>query len=326
MHPVHGHILTTISGNWRKASTSGPTLLTKSCHDIDFLLWLISEPDIPGLRQHEAYHAPSSVASYGSLNVFRKERKPQAAGKATNCLSCPIEKECHFSAPKIYWEKGVCANLGGWPADVVVPDIEDLLDEGGLEAARNGLNRRLAEDYTQEMSVQEIEARPWYGRCVYEGDNDVCDDQVVYITWDPDTDSGATAKRATFHMTAFTDGVCTKNTRIFGTKGEIQTDGRLIVVKNFVTGETQEIRPPLSAGGHNGGDFGLVRQFVLAIDAVKNGRMSLDEAQVGFIGCTAQDIIVSHAMVFAAEEAGKTNSSVDWGKWWKENVSNVDCR
>lgn len=84
---VHGHIITIISGNWRKSSTPGPTLLTKSCHHIDFLLWLISEPDVPGSRQHEAYHAPSSVASYGSLNVFRKERKLRAAGKATNCLS-----------------------------------------------------------------------------------------------------------------------------------------------------------------------------------------------------------------------------------------------
>ena len=99
-----------------------------------------------------------------------------------------------------------------------------------------------------------------------------------------------------------------------------------IVVNNFVTGETQEIRPPLSIGGHNGSDFGLVKQFVLAIDAVKNGQMTLDEAQVEFIGCTARDIIKSHAMVFAAEDAQKTKSSVDWNKWWKENVSIVDCR
>lgn len=70
-------------------------------------------------------------------------------------------------------------------------------------------------------------------------------------------------------MTAFTDGVCTKKTRIFGTKGEIQADGRPIIVNNFVTSETQEIRPLLSAGGHSGGDFGLVGRFVLAIDAVK---------------------------------------------------------
>ncbi len=55
----------------------------------------------------------------------------------------------------------------------------------------------------------------------------------------------------------------------------------------------------------------MVRQFVLAIDAVKNGQMSLDEAEVEFIGCTAQDVITSHAMVFAAEEARKTNSSMD---------------
>jgi hypothetical protein len=208
--------------------------------------------------------------------------------------------------------------------DVVVPDIEELLDEGGLGAAQDGLNRRLAEDYAEEMPVNEIESRTWYGRCVYEGDNDVCDDQMVYITWDDNANTGEMAKRATFHMTAFTEGVCTKRTRIFGTKGEVHTDGKLLVVRNFLTGETQEIRPPLSVGGHSGGDFGLVKQFVLAIDAVKNGRMSLERAQIEFIGCTAQDIIASHAMVFAAEEARKTKSSVDWNKWWEEKVSDVD--
>lgn len=278
------------------------------------------EPNIPQPGQQRGTpHLPSSVSSSGSLAFFRQPRKPRAAKKATNCLSCPIEKECHFSARKIYWEQGICQGLGGWPVNVVVPDIEDYLDEGGLKGAATGLDRKLAEDYTEDTPSHEVSSRQWYGRCVFESDNDVCDDQTVQITWDDDEASGRMAKRANFHMTAFTHGVCTKQTKIFGTRGQIETDGKLITVHDFVAGETREIRPPLAAGGHSGGDFGLMKQFILAVDALKNGQMDLECAQVEHIGCTAQDIVRSHAMVFAAEEARKSRASIDWAKWWDEN-------
>ncbi|KAJ5086900.1 hypothetical protein NUU61_008207 [Penicillium alfredii] len=216
-----------VVGNWRNESTSGPTLLTKSCHDIDFLLWLMCEPNIPQPdQQRDTPYLPSSVSSSGSLTFFRQPRKLRVAKKATNYLSCPIEKECHFSARKIYWEQGTCQELGGWPLNVVVPDIEAYLDEGGLNGAASGLDRKLKEDYTEETPSQEVSSRQWYGRCVFESDSDVCDDQTVHITWDDDEPSGRMAKRATFHMTAFTQGVCTKQTKIFGTRGEIETNGK----------------------------------------------------------------------------------------------------
>ncbi|KAL8899031.1 MAG: hypothetical protein Q9192_001777 [Flavoplaca navasiana] len=37
-----------------------------------------------------------------------------------------------------------------------------------------------------KTSPAAIESRPWFGRCVYESDNDVCDDQLVKINWDDD--------------------------------------------------------------------------------------------------------------------------------------------
>ena len=72
--------------------------------------------------------------------------------------------------------------------------------------------------------------------------------------------------------------------------------------------------------GHGGGDDGLATQFVQAVGAVKDGRMSVEEAQKKFIGCTLEEVVQSHAMVFAAEEARKQRVVVDWPSWWQKNV------
>jgi hypothetical protein len=100
---------------------------------------------------------------------------------------------------------------------------------------------------------------------------------------------GKIGKSATFHMTACTESICTKKIRIFGTKAEVKTDGWLIRVRDFVSGKTRKVRPPMSTGGHSRGDFGLMRQFILAIDVVKNDQVGLKRAQIEFIGCTAAD-------------------------------------
>jgi hypothetical protein len=57
-----------------------------------------------------------------------------------------------------------------------------------------------------------------------------------------------------------------------------------------------------------------------AVDAVKNRGMPVDEAQAQFIGCGVEDIVRSHAVVFAAEEARVNKKIVDWDEWWRTNV------
>src|SRR5262249_10566848 len=146
----------------------------------------------------------------------------------------------------------------------------------GLEAASKMLLGNLGEDWSEKMSTEEVEARPWFGRCVFEADNDVCDDQCVTITWDDDpvTKNGESvlhgrgAKTAQFHMVAFTEDICERRGRIYGTNGEIEYDSRTIKVYNFSTGYTKVHRPHISGGGHGGGDDGLARQFLTAVEAV----------------------------------------------------------
>jgi len=257
------------------------------------------------------------------------------AGSATNCLRCPAERECLYSAKKIYDEGQVQHGNGGWPINIIDPEIEDLMKskqstEDG--SAKLRLLERLSEDYDGTTSQEEIDRRPWFGRCVYEAGNDVCDDQVVTMMWEDDPPptnrldatgdnlQGRGAKVATFHMVASTEKQCERRGRIYGTKGEIEYDSKTIRVYDFVNKEAQIHKPHQPGGGHGGGDAGLAQQFVKAIEAVKMHGMSVAEAQKIHVGCTLEDIIRSHAMVFAAEEARKDKKVVDWAAWWQRNV------
>lgn len=59
---------------------------------------------------------------------------------------------------------------------IVVPDIESY---GSGEPANNALLAELAHDYDATVLDEQISKRNWFGRCVYESDNDVCDEQIV---------------------------------------------------------------------------------------------------------------------------------------------------
>jgi hypothetical protein len=56
------------------------------------------------------------------------------------------------------------------------------------------------------------------------------------------------------------------------------------------------------------------------MDAVKSHGMSVAEAQKVHLGCTLEEVIRSHAFVFAAEEARKTQDVIQWDQWWQEKV------
>lgn len=59
---------------------------------------------------------------------------------------------------------------------------------------------------------------------------------------------------------------------------------------------------------------------MLAVDLVKNHGEGVDNAQKEYIGCSLEEIIRSHAMVFAAEEARKTKTTVDFPTYWENEV------
>nr|POF03865.1 glucose--fructose oxidoreductase [Quercus suber] len=315
-----------VRGQWRKEKTSAPSLLTKSCHDIDFILWLFCSK----IRPQDRPHLPNWVSSNGSLKQFRKARKPKEAGTATNCLSCPIKETCMYSASRIYNDRHLAKGITRWPIDIVNPEVETILHNEGPEKARIALLETLGEDYDADStSVPDIESRQWYGRCVWESDNDVCDDQIVTFQWDDEKDTGSAinpnAKTATFHMIASTLAQCERRGRIYGSHGEISYDSKLITVHDFRTDTTRTYTPEVPKNSHHGGgDDGLTQMYVKAVAAVMAGESSVRDAQQNFLGCTIEDMVRSHAAVFAAEEARRERKVVDWKEWWRDNVEIVD--
>lgn len=250
-HQAHSFV----RGNWRNEAESGFMLLTKSCHDLDWLRYMMGVPC-------------EAVSSFGTLKHFRKEEQPE--GASDRCLDCAVEATCPYSARRIYMtvlERGHT----GWPVNVLVPDPTP---ETVLEALRTGP----------------------YGRCVYACDNDVVDNQVVNMQF-------AGGRTATFTMTAFTK-MAHRKTYIFGTRGQLYTDGRYIEHYDFLTDSTSTIdmeAPDITAlGGHGGGDYWLMHSFVQA----------LIDNDPRHILSGPDETLESHLIVFAAEQARKENRVV----------------
>lgn len=229
--------------------------------DSTFMLLAKSCHDIDWLH-HVVGRRISRVSSFGGLTYFTEANAP--AGAASRCVDCPLQDTCAYSATTLYRGRLRAGDLG-WPLNAVV----DVPTEVNLERA--------------------LREGP-YGRCVYHADNDVVDHQVVALEFD----GGASG---TFTMTGFNTGGH-RRTRIFGSLGEIVTDGETIEVFEFATGrrELVDLDPEGDAtagGGHGGGDGGLMQAFVTA---VATGDRSLIQS-----GPTVS--LSSHLAVFAAERA-----------------------
>ena len=215
----------------------------------------------------------SSVASFGDLTYFRKENAPE--GAAERCCDCPLKDECRFSAYRSYLPLA-----GNWPAAVLT---DDQSEAGLREAIRTGP----------------------YGRCVYHCDNNVCDQQVTILKFE----NGVTA---TFNLSGFTN-LMTRTMKIMGEDGEIRASEaeNVIEVTRFAGNSTEKseseiIRPELPTSGHNGGDSGIIDDFL----SMMEGRDSVSATEI-------HESVESHMMACAAEEARLTGKVVNLAEFRK---------
>ncbi|MCB9260697.1 MAG: Gfo/Idh/MocA family oxidoreductase [Ignavibacteriales bacterium] len=105
-----------VRGNWRNEKESTPSLLSKSCHDLDIIYWLLDKKC-------------KQVSSFGSLNYFNKANSPM--GSAKKCTGgCEVESKCTYSAKRIYFDKkewGVShlIDLQPWDSEKVMKALNE---------------------------------------------------------------------------------------------------------------------------------------------------------------------------------------------------------
>ena len=205
-----------------------------------------------------------TIAADGSLHLFKKENAPE--GAPLRCTDgCPHESTCPYSAIDIYVTRK--QHLG-------VFDLKNRRDEN---------------------EIMEKIKTTGYGRCVYHCDNDQPDHYVSQMTFED-------GKTASFTMDAFTPWGG-RRTRIMGTTGFIEGDGKTFTVYDFRSNKKKVWNMDVvdaeeyKGSGHGGGDFALVRDFIEAVATQDNNRLS----------STIEASIESHIMGFAAEKSRKSN-------------------
>jgi len=251
-----------VRGNWRNSDESTPMILQKTCHDMDILAWLVGKKC-------------KRVHSFGSLTHFKAENAPEGAPEY--CVDdCPHEKDCPYSAIKLYrndkenaWFRTTCTHMAN-------PTDEDV-----------------------ERAIRTSD----YGRCVYKCNNNVVDHQIVNLEFEDDCIVSMT-------MSAFTKGG--RRIRIMGTKGELFADMEdpIIKIYSFKDSSFKEINLDLVStddsitGGHGGGDAGIIYALSDLINGVPNDSV-----------CDIRESCDNHMISFAAEESRLTGRVVDMEKF-----------
>ena len=105
-----------VRGNCGNEKESTPSLLSKSCHDLDIIYWILGKKC-------------KLVTSFGGLAYFRAEHAP-AGGTAQCTGGCAIEKTCPYSAKRIYlteriWDTGHLIDLQPWEEGKVLKAIQE---------------------------------------------------------------------------------------------------------------------------------------------------------------------------------------------------------
>jgi predicted dehydrogenase len=242
-----------VRGPWRREDESGPMLLTKSCHDLDWLSFVVGSP-------------ATKVSSFGSRTLFTAANKPAEA--SDRCTTCVVEPECPYSAVAMY-------HAG--------------LDPERIEAY---FTRIVTLDMTAAAVDEALRTGP-YGRCVFASDNDVVDHQVVSIEYASGVAAAFTVVAATRHED--------RRTSIFGSGGQMTTDGSTVEVYDFLRRQTATYDVTGDGSGHGGGDGAMLAAF---LDALRLGEPEQFPSH-------GEASLATHRIVFAAERARTSGSVVE---------------
>lgn len=219
-HFAHSYV----RGQWRKSDESSPLIVAKSCHDMDIMLYLLGNK------------RTKKISSFGSLSFFNHMNYDPKI-MAPNCFDCSIEKQCPYSALKIYGTDKIKSIV---------------FDKSSIE------------NFNKDLKHSQ------YSRCVFDSDNDVVDHQATIIEFD----GGITA---TFNLSAFTSKVnrTLKVMCEYG-EIRAREKPYLIEIHDFRTDTVEEIDLKVSEGGHGGGDENFIIDFMKQYRGDKQFLSTLD--------------------------------------------------
>lgn len=199
------------------------------------------------------------VSAFGSLSLFKPENAP--ANSADRCLNCSVESKCPYSAVKIYLKERRYLYVFDMPQD---------------------------KSKHEHFLIDKLKTTN-YGKCVYRCKNDQCDHYAMTMKFE----GGSTAG---FNMEAFTS-YGGRHTRIMGTKGDIVGNMKQFTITDFLTNQktvwNEDITDLPGYEGHAGGDWGIMKDFILAVSNHDNS----------FLSSTIDVSIESHVMGFRAEDS-----------------------
>lgn len=234
-------------------------LLSKCSHDLDMMAWLMS-----GIK-------PAGVSSIGSVFQFKPEMAPPAAG--THCfLDCPIERECAYSARRLYIE-----HPQRWANNI----WHDCGCDGCPEAER--------------IRILSERDNP-YSRCVYRCGLQIVDHQSVLVCF-----ADGAAGTLSMNGGAAASG---RHIHITGTKGEIigTFEEQRFTISRIApeadggkTSQVVDVSADQQGNAHGGGDQAIVRDFIALLTG----------AQPSLCCTTLDDSMIGHQFVFLAEESRK---------------------
>lgn len=267
-HVCIAHYLTAyVRGKWNNEINCGSGfLLAKCCHDLDLMCWLNNETE------------PEKVTSFGTRSQFVKEKKPE--GAAEYCYQCKHERDCPYSAIKLYMEMNAMPFLT-W--DRLNKPLDEITDEEKMEFLKNDI----------------------YGKCAYDNLGDLVDRQNILVSFK----NGSCCNFMLIGGAIKAD----RYLHIVGTRGEIE--GKLESDKFTLIryadgkfwGKSEEIDVHNEVicnaqfGGHNGGDFAIMHDLV----AYYNG----DTSSVSIT--KLDDSINGHLCIYAAEKSRKEKTIVE---------------
>ncbi len=243
-----------VRGDWHREDETTPMLLAKCCHDLDIIQWLLDK-------------SCKKVSSFGGLSYFTPENAPSGAPKRCIDGGCPAEDTCPYNCKKVYF------------------------DNPSMSWMRSAVARGYSEDInpTDEAVIMGLKQTN-FGACVYHADNNVVDHQIVNMEF-------ADGVTASLTMNAFNKGG--RYIRLFGTKGELYANASDKEIKVFSFDTRETISVPVVkteesiAGGHGGGDYGIVKELY----------DYLSDTYTGYCAADIDTSVRNHMIGFAAEKA-----------------------